>query len=351
MPPTIPITVLTGFLGAGKTTFLNALLCDPAFADTAVLINEFGEVAIDHDLVANFDGKVVLTTTGCLCCRASSDIKQSLFDLWNRYGAGEIRPFKRVIVETTGLADPVPIVSTLISRPGEGAIDTTVAQQFALSAVITLFDIVTGSVSLDNHFEALKQVALADIIVLTKSDLAQDPASRHNIEGDRERLESINPGVLVLDRQMDWPRIREELLRPKTYDLRERSEDASAWLRAEAIVGRALHAHDHHDVNRHGDGIRAHSLIVDEPLSPAIFRFFLDALKLSAGQNLLRMKGLFALADDPDRPVIVHGVQHLVHPVQRLEHWPGSDKRTRIVLIGRDLNVEAMRTILTAGNS
>lgn len=351
MPPIIPITVLTGFLGAGKTTFLNALLCDPAFADTAVLINEFGEVAIDHDLVANFDGKVLMTTTGCLCCHASSDIKQSLFDLWSRYSAGELRPFKRVIVETTGLADPVPIVSTLLSRPAGGPTDAAVAGQFALSAVITLFDIITGPATLDNHFEALKQVALADTIVLTKSDLAQDPASRREMERDRKRLGLINPGAIVHDRQTDRLRIIEELLRPKTYDLRERNEDASAWLQAETFPGRAVHAHDHTDVNRHGDGIRAHGLIVDEPLSPAIFRFFLDALKLSAGPNLLRVKGLCALADDPDRPVIVHGVQHLVHPVQRLERWPGSDKRTRIVLIGRDLNVEAMRTILTAGNS
>ncbi|MEM8548678.1 MAG: GTP-binding protein, partial [Pseudomonadota bacterium] len=157
----IPVSILTGFLGAGKTTVLNALLRDPAFAETAVLINEFGDVQVDHDLVSEFSDELIMTTTGCLCCTASSDIKQSLFELWRRRKDREIRPFKRVIVETTGLMDPVPIISSLLSPPGPGLVDSIVTQQFALSRMVALYDVVNGPSSLAEYSEALRQIALA----------------------------------------------------------------------------------------------------------------------------------------------------------------------------------------------
>jgi G3E family GTPase len=347
MPP-IPVTILTGFLGAGKTTILNALLRDPAFAETAVLINEFGDIQIDHDLVAEFSDEYVTTTTGCLCCEVSSDLKQSLFDLWRRRKDRTIGPFQRVIVETTGLIDLAPVVNTLLGPSPVGLVDHTVAGQFALARIVTLFDIVNGTSTLDTHLEALKQVALADVVLLTKTDLAHDPATLRDIEEERRRIVAINPSARILDRHFDWPEVRSLFLTDGTYDLRSKGEDAIGWLKAEQVLGSIGHDHAHADRNRHGDGIRSHVVIVNEPISPVVFRFFLDALRMIAGSDLLRAKGLFALSDDPDHPVVVHGVQHLVHPVTKLERWPSDDRRTRLVLIGRNLNVEAMSAILDA---
>ena len=346
----IPVTIVTGFLGAGKTTLINALLRDPAFAETAVLINEFGDVQIDHDLVAEFSDELIMTTTGCLCCTASSDIKQSLFDLWRQRKDRKIGPFSRVIVETTGLLDPVPVISSLLAPPSQGLVDTIVSQQFALSRVITLFDIITGMQSLENHPEAFRQVALADVLLLTKTDLARDPATLRDIASDRKRLSSINPGARILDRQSDWPDLRTLFLTPRTYDLRTKAEDALAWLDAENVHS---HAHDHadhdhhHDHNRHGDDIHSHVIHIDEPVSQLVLNLFIETLKWNAGTDLLRLKGLVALRDDPERPVVVHGVQHLVHPIDQLDHWPSDDRRTRIVMIGRDLDVDLFRDVLS----
>ena len=370
----IPVTILTGFLGAGKTTVLNTLLRDPAFAETAVLINEFGDVQVDHDLVVEFSDELIMTTTGCLCCTASSDIKQSLFELWRKRKDREIGPFKRVIVETTGLMDPVPVITSLLAPPTANMIDRIVSQQFALSKVITLFDIINGPMTLDSHPEALQQVALADVIVLTKTDLAQDPATQRDILVDRNRLNIINAGADILDRQTDWPSIRSHILATNTYDLRTKGEDAQAWLaEGKFSAGHGHHhkhshghSHDHHDnhdhnhahhhhhdhshtdTNRHGDDIFSHVIVLDEPVSPLVFHMFLETLRLAAGTDLLRLKALFALTDDPDRPVVVHGVQHLIHPIDKLERWPSDDRRTKIVMIGRNLKIDTFRDVLGA---
>lgn len=359
---TIPVTIVTGFLGAGKTTLLNALLRDPRFAETAVLINEFGDIQVDHDLVAAFSDELVTTTTGCLCCTASSDIKQSLFDLWGKRKDRKIGPFRRVIVETTGLMDPVPVVNSLLAPPSGNMIDQIVSRQFALSRVVTLFDIVNGAHTLDNHPEALKQIALADLVLLTKTDLAHDPATIRDMAQDRARIAAMNPGAHILDRSADWAIITSRLLAGGSYDLREKSDDAAGWIEAERVLAEAgghehghghghNHDHTHADRNRHGDDIRSHVIRLDRPVSRLVFQLFLEALKISAGTDLLRLKGLVALRDDPERPVVVHGVQHLIHPIDRLDRWPSDDNRTRIVIIGRNINVGSFREILESGDT
>ena len=355
---TIPVTIVTGFLGAGKTTFLNALLRDPAFAQTAVLINEFGDVQIDHDLVAKFTDELVMTTTGCLCCTASSDIKQSLFDLWRKRKDRQIGPFKRVVVETTGLMDPVPVINSLLAQAGPGLIDQIVSQQFALARVITLFDIINGPNTLDRHPEALKQVGLADIVVFTKTDLAKDPATLGDIAEDKRRISGMNPYALILDRHSDWSKISGLILKEAAYDLRSKGDDARDWLRAEESPGdhghdhehHHGHAHDHseHDRNRHGDDISSDVIALDAPVSRPAFDAFLETLKANAGTDLLRLKGLVALTDEPERPVVVHGVQHVIHAVDTLDRWPNDDRRTKIVLIGRSLDVDRFRDVLTS---
>ena len=353
----IPVTIVTGFLGAGKTTLINQLLRDPAFTETAVLINEFGDVQIDHDLVADFSDEVIMTTTGCMCCTASSDISQSLLDLLDKQKNGEAAPFQRVVVETTGLMDPIPVLVPFLTQSGYDSDGGPLGGKFALSRVVTLFDIINGPKTLDQHQEAMKQVAVADVILLTKTDLAHDPATLRDIADDRQRLSTINSGAIVIDRHKDWSDMRTLFLENTAYDLRTKGDDALEWLSLEQAHGHEHHHHhdhdhdhdhDHHhmDANRHGDDIQSHVIIIEKPINPVAFSFFLDALKMMAGTDLLRLKGLFALSDNPARPLVVHGVQHLVHPVERLERWPSDDHRSKIVVIGRNLDIEALQTIL-----
>lgn len=389
----IPVTILTGFLGAGKTSLLNALFRDPAFAETAVLINEFGDVQIDHDLVAHFSPDLVTTTTGCLCCTASSDLKQSLFELWTRRKNREIGPFRRVLVETTGLVDPVPVVNTLLAPPLNTTIDRIVSTQFALARVVTLLDVVNAHATLAREQEALKQIALADAVVLTKTDLLQKADVAAAIAAAKARVADINPAAAFFVRGDDDTAVRALFLSSGTYDLRTKGEDAVGWLKAEAVLAAHAspgaghpHAHGHHDPahghdhvhghhhhdhghhhhdhdhphahgehehahgdhGHHDDGIRSHVLTLDAPIHPLVFSLFLDHLRAVAGADLLRVKGLVALSTQPEAPVVVHGVQHLVHPIDTLEKWPSDDRRTRIVVIGRNLDIEAMRRVLTS---
>jgi len=370
MATAVPVVLMAGFLGAGKTTLINALLRSPEFSGTAVLVNELGDISLDHDLIEDVQSDMISTTTGCMCCTASSDVQQSLFELWRRRMRREIPAFSRVIVEATGLVDPAPVIASLLAPPGGNLMQNTVITQFALSRVVTLFDIVNGDATLERHPEAVRQVALADIVVLTKSDLAHDPATRADIVRSKEVITGLNPGAVLLDRHEDWETLKDEVLAPVTYDLRSKGEDALAWLDAERHLVSEDHRHDHdhdhdhhhhshshseghdhqhhdhaHDHNRHPGGITSHCIVVDAPITPLMFGFFLDALKMIAGPDLLRMKGLFKLTDDPERPVVAHGVQQTIHPIDRLERWPSEDTRTRIVLIGKDLKIHAMRAI------
>lgn len=351
-PPPFPLTVLTGFLGAGKTSLLNRLLRDPELADCLVIINEFGAIGLDHLLVEAVDGDMLVMTSGCLCCSIRGDLVSTLEDVLRRRDNGRITPFRRVVIETTGLADPAPVLHTIMYHP-------YLVMRFRLDGVITLVDSVNGAATLDAHEEAVKQAAVADRIVLTKTDLIETDESEALAELVA-RLRRLNPGAPRLDAARGEATAT-ALLSTGLYDPSSKSSDVARWLRADAYAadpGQGAgqhHAHGAlaaHDVNRHDARIRAFCLRHDAPITPSSFDDFIELLRCAHGPNLLRVKGIVALADDLTRPVVIHGVQHVFHPPARLEAWPDSDHSTRIVFILRDMEpgfVEGLWRAVTGG--
>ncbi|MBX3584402.1 MAG: GTP-binding protein [Rhizobiaceae bacterium] len=337
-----PVTVLTGFLGAGKTTLLNGLLKDPALADTAVIINEFGEVAIDHLLVESSSDGVIQLADGCLCCTVPGDLVDTLADLVDRMQTGQISVLKRVIIETTGLADPAPVLQSIMGHPA-------LIQAYRLDGVITLVDAINGETTLDNHVEAVRQVAVADRIVLSKTDLVPDQEA---LVAVKRRLRELNPSAPILDG------IAEEagyaaLFECGLYDPATKTPDVRRWLGEEAEHMRqhedASHErHEHHHHHNHDPRIRTFSLVHDRPVPFSAIEMFLDLIRSAHGDKLLRMKGVVEIAEDPSRPLVVHGVQRLLHPPVRLERWPDEARGTRLVLITQDMPEDYVRRLFSA---
>jgi len=331
-PRGVPVSILTGFLGAGKTTLLNRLIGDPWLSDAALIINEFGDVGIDHLLVESSGDGVIELSDGCLCCTVRGELVDTLADLMDRMQSGRIRPFSRVVIETTGLADPVPVMQSVIGHPALG-------QSYRLEGLVTVVDAVNGLATLGEHEEARRQVAVADTLVLSKTMLAEDR------EDLRSRLEAINPLARVIISE-DPELTARSLFDTGAYDPTARSLDVARWLGLETDE----HAHSHtghhhgdhhahaHDVNRHDAHIRADSMVFERPIAPEALAMFLDLLRSAHGPNLLRMKGIIKLSDDPSRPLVLHAVQSLMSEPVRLPGWPaGAAEETRLVVISRDM--------------
>ncbi|MFM8747626.1 MAG: CobW family GTP-binding protein [Aestuariivirga sp.] len=327
----IPVAVLTGFLGAGKTTLLNFLLKDPFLSDAAVIINEFGDVGIDHLLVERADENVIEMASGCLCCTIRGDLIDTIHDLLARRGRGELSRFNRIVIETTGLADPAPVLHAVMSEPG-------LLAACRLEGVITVVDAVNGMATLDAHAEAVKQVAVADRIVLTKVDLLVGQEGEDTLFAIIGRLRKLNPAARLLTTHRNEA-TAERLFTMGLFDPRTKTADVQRWLAAEAyeMGGRHHGHHHHHDVSRHDAYIRSFSFTEANAISPQGLELFMELIKSYHGPNLLRMKGIVKLADDPGKPVVLHGVQHVFHPPVRLQAWPDGDERTRLVFIVKDI--------------
>jgi len=332
----IPVNVLTGFLGSGKTSLLNRLLRDPLFNNCAVLINEFGDIGIDHHLVDRVDGDMVLLQSGCICCTIRGDLATAMRDLYDRRERGEIPTFVRLVIETTGLADPVPVLSTVMY-------DRVLQHHFRVGNVVTTVDAVNGAANLGQYPECQKQVAVADRLVITKLDIA-DAAQ---IPALYAQLAQVNPSApcLALDAvQLD----ARSLLGVDAFDVASKSDEVAQWLQATrqrnylslgAAPASAAKANVHRD-------IVAFALDLPEAVDWTVFSVWLSLLLHAHGAQILRVKGLLNV-EGADAPVVVHGVQQLVHPPSHLERWPTGDHSSRLVFIVRGLEPQRIQESLT----
>jgi G3E family GTPase len=330
-----PVTLLTGFLGSGKTTLLNRLLQHPSMSETAVLINEFGAVSIDHLLVREASENMIVMSNGCICCSVAGDMVTALRDLYFKRANNEIPMFKRVVIETTGLADPAPIMHTLIEMP-------LVAARYSLSGIVVTVDAAHGMKQFDQHFESVKQAAVADRIVITKTDLV----ARELTEKLRARIVALNPGAIIFEAVAG--EINPDLLLDTgLYRPGAKTADVQKWLRAEAY--RPLPAKtglfEQSEKPRHDERIRAFAVIMD---APVIWQNLVDALELITnmrGEQILRIKGIVNIVNE-STPRAIHAVQHTIYPAARLPQWPDADHRTRLVFITRDLDENFIRDTL-----
>ncbi len=321
----IPVTVLTGFLGSGKTTLLARLLRAPEFARTAVIINEFGEVGIDHDLVEASDESFVQLETGCLCCMVRGDLEATLAELMRRREAALVAPFERIVIETSGLADPAPVLNAVMAETGRGT-------GIALEAIVTTVDAVNGLATLAREPQSVRQVAVADRLILTKTDLAPDGPDAALLE----EIDRLNPRVPLL-RAVKGEIDPSILLNSNNL---ESSVSGPSTTDIAAI-----------DTLAHDSGIACITIQRAEPIPALALTLLLEALADHIGADLLRLKAIVNVAEHPQRPAVLHGVQHVFHEPEWLDRWPTDDRSSRLVLIGRGLSrlwIEALLDALMA---
>lgn len=329
----IPVTLVTGFLGSGKTTLISRLVRHPAMNRVAVVINEIGEIGIDHDLVTLSSENVTLLANGCICCSVRTDLQETLRDLFAQRRAGQMADFDRVIVETTGLADPAPVVQTLVS-------DTLLAAQYRLDGVVTLVDALHGAHQIAHQPEASKQIALADRIFITKSDMANPGA----VDTLKALILAINPGAgvsLIVNGEVDPGALTNLGLASARASQATLSFLGESLDQTGAVGERYLGARS----ALHDSSIKTVSLRFDRPFTWASFSAALELLATLRGPDLLRVKGIVNV---DGRPVVVQGVQHIFHPPVALDRWPSADTGTRLVFITRHIEADVIRKLLLA---
>jgi G3E family GTPase len=333
----LPVNLVTGFLGSGKTTLLKGLIASPELGNAAVLVNEFGEVGLDHHLLERLDDAMVLLQSGCLCCTIRGDLSDAIRDLYDRRERGMVPAFDRLVIETTGLADPAPIVATLMNDP-------VIRHHFRLSNIVTVVDAKNGCATLQDYEESRKQVAVADRIVISKTDIAP--------QAELSRLEAqlvlLNRTAIRLDAARG-PLSAAALMASDVYDPKSKAQEVQRWLKAEELAAQDEPQAHRHDVNRHGSDIVASCLTLDAPLEWPAFAIWLTMLLNRHGPNILRLKGILNIAQVAT-PVVIHGVQHTIHPPSHLDSWPDGIARTQIVLIAKGLERAPLQASLEAFN-
>jgi G3E family GTPase len=346
----IPLVVLTGFLGSGKTTLLKNVLKDPSMAGTAVIVNEFGDVGLDDALIEAAEEETVLLPSGCVCCAVRDDLVQALKRLFDQAQSGAIPELARVVLETSGLADPAPIAHTLMS-------ENDLFRLYALDGIITTVDAELIENQLQEHFEPAKQIALADRILITKTDRVDEA----RVEAVEAIVRGLNPAAEIV------PIAHGQVTAPlftglAAFEPVAAKHHAEGWLGLEEVAASACHNpacdepnHHHHDghdhehgpapSHRHTHGIHAFAITYDEPIDGMKLSFAIELLRQHHGHNLLRVKAIANVAGEP-LPFVIHGVQHIFYPPTTLEAWPSNDRRSRFVFITKDLDEDKIRTVL-----
>lgn len=337
----IPVTLVTGFLGSGKTTLINAALRAPELSKTVVVVNEFGEVGLDHQLYASSNDAVIVLENGCLCCTVRSDLVSTLNNLFHDRQSGRIPFFDNVVIETSGLAEPGPVLQAFLSEP-------TLDGLYRVASVLTVVDAVNWPSTCEAHDEALRQVALADRIVLTKLDLLPGDVAAAE-QKLREELARMNPAATI--EAVDWSTAHvAALLTSKGFDAADSAADPQAWLAIKSYeaYGEAQAKEAQPEVPFHlqGKGIESFILTRTDPLSRDEVQFLLDGISQNLGPSLLRVKGLVNVAEEPGRPAVIHGAQHLLHTMSWLDRWPTSDTRTRMVFITQGIARNKLKEII-----